>query len=199
MMSLSDGRFELGLGVGWMRADFEKAGIPFGSFHDRIANLEATVAAIRSDDGAPRIIIGGGPKMLAAAARLADVVTFNIPLGRPGAIGEIGIAQAVTSEFEQRVETVRESANAAGRTVEHHIYVHAVHLGPGWRDDAERAAGDIGLDVDDYLDSPHVLAGDAERIADTMRARHAAYGIGYVSVPGQHVDSFAPVLAVLAG
>jgi probable F420-dependent oxidoreductase len=196
---LSGGRFELGLGVGWMKADFEQAGIPFGSFDSRLEHLVETVGAVRDGvDPAPTIVVGGGgPKMLAASARVADIVTFNIPLGKPRSIREIGIAQGVESEFEERIRIVTEAAAAAGRTVEHHIYVHDLHLGSAWESDAAAAAERVGLDLDDYLASPHVLAGEPDRISATLRDRERRYRIGYVSIPAGFAEPFAPVLELL--
>src|SRR6202049_444591 len=43
---LSDGRFDLGLGAGWMASDYEQAGIPFDRAGTRISRMEE----------APRII-----------------------------------------------------------------------------------------------------------------------------------------------
>ena len=138
--------------------------------------------------------------MLAATARLADVVTFNIPLGRPGAIGEIGIAQAVTREFEQRVETVRESANArrAGRSSITSTFTPSTSDPAGaTMPNGQQATSDWTLTIT----STSRTCSPAMPSASPTRCVHGtpAYGIGYVSVPGQHVDSFAPVLAVLAG
>src|SRR2546430_9170217 len=43
---LSGGRFELGMGAGWYRPEYEAAGIPFEPARQRIARLEESLAII---------------------------------------------------------------------------------------------------------------------------------------------------------
>src|SRR2546425_11376979 len=94
---LSDGRLELGIGAGWMTADYEKAGIPLDRPAVRIARLAEAITILKGLfspgpftfhgehyrvtelDGMPKplqqplpfLIGGGGPKVLALAAREA--------------------------------------------------------------------------------------------------------------------------------
>ena len=104
---LSNGRLELGIGAGWMTADYEKAGMPLDSPGVRIARLAESIAIIKgllgdgpftfdgeyyrvTDlDGQPKpvqrphppfIVGGGGPKILALAAREAEIVGINANL-----------------------------------------------------------------------------------------------------------------------
>lgn len=98
---LSGGRFELGLGAGWYRPEYEAAGLAFQPARQRIDRLEEALTIIsgllggaRVDQagtsyqvtglsldvlpplqGRPRLVVGaGGPRMLGVAARYADTV-----------------------------------------------------------------------------------------------------------------------------
>src|SRR3981081_3360642 len=44
---LSDGRFDLGLGAGWMASDYEQAGIPFDGPGQRISRKEGALQIIK--------------------------------------------------------------------------------------------------------------------------------------------------------
>ena len=44
---LSDGRLELGIGAGWMTADYEKAGIPLDRPGVRIARLAESITIMK--------------------------------------------------------------------------------------------------------------------------------------------------------
>ena len=44
---LSDGRLELGIGAGWMTADYEKAGMPLDRPGVRIARLAESIAILK--------------------------------------------------------------------------------------------------------------------------------------------------------
>src|ERR671919_2358851 len=44
---LSDGRLELGIGAGWMTADYEKAGIPLDTPSVRIARLAESIEVVK--------------------------------------------------------------------------------------------------------------------------------------------------------
>src|SRR6267378_5942195 len=44
---LSDGRFDLGLGAGWMASDYEQAGIPYDTPGRRISRLEEAIQIIK--------------------------------------------------------------------------------------------------------------------------------------------------------
>jgi probable F420-dependent oxidoreductase len=198
---ISGERLELGLGAGWLEKDFAAAGIALAGFADRLGRIEHTVAVLRSGTVGPTVPLvlgGGGPRMLRAAARLADIVTLNIPLGRPKAVSEIGIAGGVKEAFESRLAVVRETALAEGRSVSLHVYVHDVHLGPRWRTSAAAAAARNGLTLEDYLASPHVLAGDQAQVVKTVLHRQAQYGLRYFSIPGSAMEEFSGVLRSLA-
>ena len=45
---LSDGRLELGLGAGWLRAEYEAAGLSFDPAAERLDRLEEAVALIKA-------------------------------------------------------------------------------------------------------------------------------------------------------
>lgn len=104
---ISDGRLELGIGAGWMRADYTQSGIPLDTPKDRIDRLEESLQILRgcfADDpfsfsGAhytvtghsaipkpvqkphPPFLIGGGARrMLRLAGREADIVGINFDL-----------------------------------------------------------------------------------------------------------------------
>src|SRR5438128_1850347 len=104
---LSDGRLELGIGAGWMTADYEKAGIPLDRPAVRIARLAEAITILKglfspgpftfhgehyrvTDlDGMPKppqgadlpfLIGGGGKKILGLAAREAKIVGINANL-----------------------------------------------------------------------------------------------------------------------
>src|SRR5207244_10381325 len=104
---LSEGRFDLGLGAGWMTSDYEKSGIPLDSAGTRIERMHEGLQIIKGLmaegsfsfsgkhyqvkdlDGTPKpvqkphppiLLGGGGRKMLSIAAREADIVNINYNL-----------------------------------------------------------------------------------------------------------------------
>ncbi|MEY2451115.1 MAG: hypothetical protein QOD92_689, partial [Acidimicrobiaceae bacterium] len=106
---LSGGRFELGLGAGWMTTDYEQTGIPFdsaGTRIDRMGEALTVIDQLWSDapctfagkhftitdlDGRPKplqrprppvLVGGGGKRVLSFAARNADIVGLNVDLRR---------------------------------------------------------------------------------------------------------------------
>jgi probable F420-dependent oxidoreductase len=141
---LSDGRFDLGLGAGWLTSDYEKAGIPLdpastriermeeglqiikglfagGSFsfagkHYQIKNLEGTPPPVQKPHP-PILIGGGGRRMLSLAAREADIVNINYNLATgsaSGAVAKTGTAQAT----QEKLLWIRDAAGERFEQIE---------------------------------------------------------------------------------
>jgi probable F420-dependent oxidoreductase len=134
---LSGGRVELGLGAGWVRADYDRSGIPFDSATERIERLEENVgilkglfAADRCDfagrhfavtglDGTPKpvqpggppiMIGGGGRKLLTMAARCADIIqVLGASFGTSGAVVD-DLSSFRVDAFERRLEWIAAAA-----------------------------------------------------------------------------------------
>ena len=64
---------------------------------------------------------------------------------------------------------------------------------------AELIGGGLGLDPDASLASPFALAGDVERIVDTLLERRERWGFSEIGISASACDDLAPVVARLAG
>lgn len=138
---LSEGRLELGLGAGWMRSDFEAAGMVMDPPGVRIDRLEETIDVLEALFGGepvayegkhvqvhdlvgvpaatqrphpPFLIGGGGKRMLRLAGRRADIVGVNANLSA-GDVGGSSVADVGWENMTQKVGWAREGAVAAGR------------------------------------------------------------------------------------
>jgi alkanesulfonate monooxygenase SsuD/methylene tetrahydromethanopterin reductase-like flavin-dependent oxidoreductase (luciferase family) len=106
---LSGGRFELGLGAGWLEDEFSAFGYRFGSVGERFDRLERVAAEVASrfeDPGAPGpaplqrplpIWLGGkgGPRLLRLAARYGagwNVVWRASPAAHEAAVADVALA-----------------------------------------------------------------------------------------------------------
>ena len=196
---LSAGRFELGLGVG--RPDAEKdaarLGISFGSPGQRVQRLEASVRTLKTllsggEPGfpggvqrphAPILIAASGPRLLAFAAREADIVAFGWP------------ADTTVEVAEKRIATVREAA--ADRFDSLELAAGLIAIG----DDDHPWLRRMGLDVRALAagGAVTVLTGTPRQMADTLRRRRDTLGLSYLTVPIQSAESFAPVVEILDG
>ena len=204
LATLSDGRFELGLGAGRPGGEREVAmiGRSWDAPAIRIDRLAESVSIIRRllagesvdlaaghyrAQGAsitdrpvevPLVIAGSGPRMLRLAGSLADTVALGVP---PGATAE---------QLAAAVDAVRVGAGA--RPVELNINLMAV-------DGVLPRHLEGRLEPSVLADSVAAVAGSPRDMADQLRERRERFGISYVLVGHELMDAFAPVVAELAG
>ena len=222
---LSDGRFELGLGAGWMTSDYEASGItldPAGVRIDRMAEGLAVIRGLMGDgpfffagehyridglEGFPKpvqrphppiVIGGGGPRVLRFAAQHADIVGINVNLA-VGVIDERAGPNGTEEATQAKIDLVREAAGDRFDDIELQVRVHIAVVTDDRHGVAELLAPALGISPAASLASPHALAGTVEEIADDLLTRRERWGISYLGISVDALDALAPVVARLAG
>jgi probable F420-dependent oxidoreductase len=223
---LSGGRLELGLGAGWLRREYESAGLTFDSAGTRIDRLEETIRilgglfgdgpfsfagkhyTVTELDGYPKpvqrprppLLIGGGRRrVLTLAGREADIVgilTTSVATGTVVDDASERLAGAVT----QKLAWVREGAGARYPDIELSLIPTLL-----FEEDRERAASDLisargwnGVTPSDVLAMPSVFIGSVSEIVDQMEERRARYGFSYYVVSDRLLDGAAALVARLS-
>jgi probable F420-dependent oxidoreductase len=222
---LSDGRLEIGLGAGWMKSDYEKAGLPYDPPAVRVDRFEEGIAVIkgvmgeesfsftgehytiRDYDGMPKplqrphppiVIGGGGKRVLSIAAREADIVGINANL-REG-LGGSETAPDLTPEMTTRkLGWVREAAGARFDQIELNVLVGFVMITDDAQKIGEGMAGHFGVSAEEALHVPICLVGTVDWMIDELQRRREEWGFSYIAVEGSNVEAFAPVVSRLAG
>ena len=223
---LSDGRVQIGIGAGWTASDYEQSGIPFDPPGVRISRLIEAVSVIRSalagetfsftgdhykianytgtphpvQDRMPLLIGGGGPRVLRYAAREADIVGINATL-TSGAIDHSTFDSMTAGAVDEKVAVVHDAAVAAGRldALEMNVRAFVVVV----TDDPDAAIEGIadftGASKEMIAASPFVLVGPPSKLTEDLLARRERWGFSFVILGQNDIESFAPVVAALAG
>jgi probable F420-dependent oxidoreductase len=207
---LSDGRLELGLGAGTVRAEFDEAGLQWENATARVARLEATVREVRerldSESHEPRpvqrpvpLLVGAMSRNgLSVAAEHADIVGFSALRHRSGHPPGT-LRPATAAETDELVAFARE--RAAGRAYESDVLLQAVVIDNDPRTAAnEFAADEPGLEPEELLEAPCVLfARNAAEAAAELERRRERWGFTSITTFASSSDALAAVRRELAG
>jgi probable F420-dependent oxidoreductase len=218
----AEGRVEVGLGAGWLRSDYEQAGIEFDEPAVRVDRLaesltvmkrlwnqgEATFAGrYHTVRGArceprpaspPRVIVGGGSrKILTVAAEHADTVGVNTSLASGVSAGDLA-GQATFDHYDRCLTWIREAAPDRFDSIELQIVAFATRVVASQRA-AVRTATMLGLPGEEALELPIVLIGTPDELCERLLERRKRWGFTNIVVPGEAMETFAPVVAQLAG
>ncbi|WP_410619500.1 TIGR03621 family F420-dependent LLM class oxidoreductase [Amycolatopsis sp. cmx-8-4] len=191
------GRLEIGIGAGYVRAEFEAAGIEWGTPGQRFARLKRVVAEIErayADRPRPPLLLGGrGDRMLEFAAEHADTIAFT---GTAPGAAEGRLALAGPAAVAERVDFAKRALG--GRDTELNLMVHFVRITDD-RQTALEAAHRLvpHLGVDELGELPTVLIGSAEAAADQLRRTRETLGISYFTVIEDDLTRLAPVIEKL--
>ncbi len=223
---LSGGRFELGLGAGWMQSEYEQVGLAFGTAGGRIDRLVESLQVIKglfSGDPVnfagthyritdmrghpspvqrphPPILLGGsGKRILSVAAREADIVSI-LPRGMVEAGGpqRIDLADAGAASVARKVAWIREAAAERFQDLELNLFIMDIELAAGEEAGAGQLASRLSLSHRQVTETPHLLAGTVDQIGQQLRGTRKEYGISYLVVFDEQMERFAPVVASLA-
>jgi probable F420-dependent oxidoreductase len=165
---LSGGRFELGLGAGYVPVEYQMAGIPFDSGAVRFARLAETVQIAKlafagqtfSFDGThyqvrdytpyprpiqqprpPVMVGGGGRRLLAFAAAQADIVSV-LPASAPQ--GGLRATHLPLRSLKDKMTVVRDAAGAQAADLEINILVFDAVITTDRRAAAASYLGELG-------------------------------------------------------
>jgi probable F420-dependent oxidoreductase len=223
---LSDGRFELGLGAGYVKAEYDEAGLRFergGARVERLAEAVTIVTRLFAGEAVsfagrhyqvtkhtlfprpvqqprPPILVGGnGPRLLALAAREADIVGLTGITFTRGGTGR-DLSGFTAAGVDERLRIVREAAGSRLERLELSALVQRVVVTA----DRRAAAAELArrwseLGVDEVLESPFVLLGSAHEIVGQLVERRRRWGISYYVVFDDVADVLAPIVDRLAG
>jgi probable F420-dependent oxidoreductase len=227
---LSAGRTEIGLGAGWIEAEYAAMGVRYDRPGIRIGRLAETIEVLDQFFGGgavdvqgeygvhatgftglplpaqrprpPVAIGGGGPKVLALAARKADIVAFNVS-NAAGKLGPHGPRSATVEQTTAKVDTVRAAAGERfGQLIleigAYFTVVTSDALGAA-RQLPAMTRGMFDLSLEETLAHPHVLIGTVDDICGRLIERRERFGFSYVTIREADMEAFAPVVARLAG
>jgi probable F420-dependent oxidoreductase len=220
---VSGGRFELGIGAGWYRPEYDAAGMSFDSPGRRIARLDASLSIIRGllagtlvrhdsefyrisgldldvlptpRAGIPRLLVGaGGPRMLRLAARHADIVGL-LPAPIRGPADSDDPRDRLPAAFDAKIGLLREAAGDRFGSLE--ISAFGTFLITTTRraatEDLIAQRGWTGIDPEAVWGMPTIFVGSPDQIRSDLRARLERFGLSYL-VTGEHG---LPALAEIA-
>ena len=147
----------------------------------------------------PPILIGGnGRQILALAAREADIVALTGVTFSQGGTGRdfSGFTAAGTDE---RLRWIREAAGERFARLELNALIQRVIVTGDRAKAAEDLARQWSLAPAEILEGPFVLLGTADEIVEALRRRRERWGFSYYVVMEPALETFAPVVARLAG
>ncbi len=202
LMRMTDGKFELGLGTGVIKAQYDRYGFNWQSFAERVRKVSETVDTMREllaeEDGVPAppvLIGGGGDPMIRLAAEKADIVSFA---GRMHVHGQPPGTLRVTTraEIEERVKFFEAAAGERVNEIERNLFVLDVEVTDDRRAAAQRIADDYAphSDVDDIMESPNMIFGTEDEIAQQLLDHRDRYGFTYFTVQRPHMEVLGPVI-----
>jgi probable F420-dependent oxidoreductase len=222
---LSDGRLEVGLGAGWVAAEYEGLGVTMDPPGVRISRLAEVVELMRAHwsgedvavDGThvqvhgfagrprpvqqphPPIFVGGGrERILTLAGRLADIVSINFD-NSAGRLGAASVAGSGASQTEQKLAWVRAGAGDRFDAIELEIGAYFIAVDDDPRPMIDSMASRFGVSAEEFASHPHALLGTVESICATLEERRERYGFSYVTIPQRNMDEFAAIVARLSG
>jgi probable F420-dependent oxidoreductase len=233
---LSGGRLEVGIGAGWMRSEYEQAGMTFDPAPVRIERLEEVLIilkglfgrepfsfsgkhfSIRELNGTPKpvqrprppiMIGGGGPKLLAAAARQADIIQL-VP--RIGPHSEpVDPEEFTAPSYQRKVGWIRDAAGDRFSDIELGVQLLNVtvtddvdqtldDLMSQFASSGRRAGRESPPSKDEILSSPVVAIGSLEQVCDKLMQVRDSFGFSYFACPVfAKPATLAPVIERLAG
>ncbi len=202
---LTDGRLELGLGTGHIKAQFDAAGLTYPSAAARVDHLESVVAQLQQqpfffDAGPqvvkrPRLLVGGrGDRVLQLAARYADIIGLSgAASNRPveGHFPALGSAEMMA----ERVEYTRHALGDRIREVEFNVVAPVVAPTNELRATLDRLEYLApSMSVDQRADVPGILAGTPLHIATKLHENRERFGITYTTVLEPSLEAMAPII-----
>jgi probable F420-dependent oxidoreductase len=190
LRDLSGGRFELGLGAGYVREEFEAAELPFPTARQRIEYLDHTIEHMAEQlPDIPIMVAGNGDRLLTVAARRANII---------GLTGGDGVADADEDPLAERIEFVRNAAGDRFDDLELNIAITAMPLDESGMPDLSIPRRFLPtLSDEELLRHPGVLAGSVRDMADRLRGLRDTYGVSYIIVQAPHAETFSKVIAEL--
>ena len=220
---LSGGRFEMGLGAGWMTGDYRKLGMTYDPAPRRVDRLEEAIPLIKRllagetvthhgthyqlDNAStgvqpvqkprpPLAIGGGGPRMLKLAVREAEIVGM-VPgfdeHGRPL------VRQATETATAQKIAHIREAAGDRFEQLEINLWLADAGL-VGSRNSVLGSMVTAAKWAPTVVyGSPYFLYGTLSSTRERLLRRRDKLGISYYTVPSRAMESVAPLVEALAG
>jgi probable F420-dependent oxidoreductase len=221
---LTGERLELGLGAGHMKSEYDQAGIPFDPPATRVARLGESVRIVKgllageevtfagehyrlaghrchpAPVRVPILVGGNGTRVLTIAAEQADIAGFAGFSQVEGTAG-VRLSHFTAEGLADRIALVRERAGDRFDALELNALIQFVFVTRDRRGAAERLqALAPALTVEDILDSPFVLIGTHDEMAETLRERRERFGVSYWVVferrpnSDQTIDTLGPVI-----
>jgi probable F420-dependent oxidoreductase len=220
---LTNGRFELGIGAGWLDRDYQSTGIPFDRGRVRVARLAEAVTLMKrlfteeqvtfagqyynvekaecrpkpvQQPHPPLLIAGGGPDILALAGREANIVAI-VPSGITGS-GKIPPESFTLETMRAQIGLVRDAAGARFGEIELSMFLDC-----SLTDDRERTIAELAekgkVEPDVVRNNTYRGIGTLREIRDHIVRVRDVIGITYFCLRGPGVESLGPIVGELTG
>jgi probable F420-dependent oxidoreductase len=203
---LSGGRLELGLGCGFLRREYDEAGMRFDAPGDRVGRLEESLQVLKGLFGPgpftyegryhrlagldaypkpvqrphpPLHVAAAQPRMLGIAGREADIVNLQ-SVSTTGGVMTTGPDNRTRDATLAMIERVRAAAGPRFEQIELSVVV-----APLVTDRPREAAEELarrrgwGISAEEVLAMPSVVAGPPDRVVELLHERREAYGLSY--------------------